>query len=551
MISRHELTAEQHHLLTYFESYPHMDSIEKYKLNENTPYCIIHLYNKDFKNGTVKITQPGVYVLQEDIVFNPNPDNNFMPTKEQIDSGLYSTARNGGAYHLGFFAAIAIEADGVVLDLNHKTISQSTEHNLVQRFYSHIELANAPFIMNQGPGSFTTASSYKAASNVLITNGTLGKTSHHGIHGNKMTNVVICNVLIKDFEVAGIALNGAINSVLSDIVIKDTTLDVPILSSFSQTIFMRSFLKRILATDPSFRFNGMTIGSIIANLDAEVSKTKKEVLTGKSITSKLFNNPNRGSGYDGNVYGIVLNINGVVINEFLETRPDDAFGNEDIHLSNIQIKNLVSTPIEILALSKNPDNGGAYGGKRQVGPAGDVLDIMQITDEHGKYKGNVLSDGELAIAKYKLDQDNTKGGTTNITRAIVEWAEKGTNLDTVLHDNDIYFVRNGDSMGHVMKGNIGLFISGGIRIKGENINIEKVINKGETKVFDSTNVVNADDRYKGCDSFGIVYAASTDVSINNPIIHGISAGISASSDCASMSNGQECIAQHENIRYVS
>ena len=41
-----------------------------------------------------------------------------------------------------------------------------------------------------------------------IKNGTLGKSSHHGIHGNNMSNILIENLLIEDFEVAGIALNG-------------------------------------------------------------------------------------------------------------------------------------------------------------------------------------------------------------------------------------------------------------------------------------------------------------------------------------------------------
>ena len=56
-----------------------------------------------------------------------------------------------GAYHLGFFAAITVESDDVILDLNGKSLKQSKLHNLQQRFYSHIELASAPFIPKQGP----------------------------------------------------------------------------------------------------------------------------------------------------------------------------------------------------------------------------------------------------------------------------------------------------------------------------------------------------------------------------------------------------------------
>ena len=55
-------------------------------------------------------------------------------------------------------------------------------------------------------------------------------------------------------------------------------------------------------------------------------------------------------GYDGNVYGLVLNVNGVVINGFIETRPSSAIGNQDIYLQDIIIKNIISRPVEIIAL---------------------------------------------------------------------------------------------------------------------------------------------------------------------------------------------------------
>lgn len=31
-------------------------------------------------------------------------------------------------------------------------------------------------------------------------NGTLGLSSHHGIHGNAMTEIVLYDLLVKDFE---------------------------------------------------------------------------------------------------------------------------------------------------------------------------------------------------------------------------------------------------------------------------------------------------------------------------------------------------------------
>ena len=126
---------------------------ENYTFNNNTAYSTIYLSQESFNKGTVRITKPGYYILKENIVFHPNPQNDFQPSLKSIQNGQYPVGKDG-AYHLGFFAAITIETNDVVLDLNNFTIQQSKEHNLQQRFFSTIELANSPFIPKQGPSSF-------------------------------------------------------------------------------------------------------------------------------------------------------------------------------------------------------------------------------------------------------------------------------------------------------------------------------------------------------------------------------------------------------------
>ena len=85
-------------------------------------------------------------------------------------------------YSLGFFAAIVIAADNVYLNLCGHRIEQSKAFALQQRFFAIIELADAPFIPNQGPGDFSKK--IRSCRNVSIRRGTLGRSSHHGIHGN-------------------------------------------------------------------------------------------------------------------------------------------------------------------------------------------------------------------------------------------------------------------------------------------------------------------------------------------------------------------------------
>ena len=74
---------------------------------------IIYIHQKYFNNGTYRITKSGYYKLFEDIIFHPNPENEYKP--KSIQNELYP---NMGAYILGFFAVITIEASNVTLDLN-------------------------------------------------------------------------------------------------------------------------------------------------------------------------------------------------------------------------------------------------------------------------------------------------------------------------------------------------------------------------------------------------------------------------------------------------
>ncbi|MFK7916205.1 MAG: hypothetical protein AB8B93_19995, partial [Pseudomonadales bacterium] len=156
------------------------------------------LRQQDFTWGTYVIDQPGHYRLAEDISFQPNSPAALQaaiangtidpqtqarlglpaapapvpaalagtPLASQFQHGPGGRFKPGGpvtanydpaAYGLGFFAAIAITAKNVTLDLGGHRIEQSAEHALLQRFFSVIELANAPFVPRQGPASFTDA----------------------------------------------------------------------------------------------------------------------------------------------------------------------------------------------------------------------------------------------------------------------------------------------------------------------------------------------------------------------------------------------------------
>lgn len=54
-------------------------------------------------------------------------------------------------------------------------------------------------------------------SNVTIRNGELGLSSHHGVHSNNASNLLFKDLIINEFEVAGIALNGFFGATFKDL----------------------------------------------------------------------------------------------------------------------------------------------------------------------------------------------------------------------------------------------------------------------------------------------------------------------------------------------
>ena len=454
----------------------------------------ITISQRDFVDGTLRITEPGKYVLTENIEFNPQ---NQFPRKDQLEK--YPVGRNG-AYHLGFFAAITIECDNVILDLKNYTIRQSKRHNLLQRFFSIIELANSPFIPKQGPHKFVE--NYKPANKCLIMNGVLDNSSHHGIHGNSNSNIVIENVRITGFEVAGVALNGAINCVICNCDMIGKKTDIRVMSSFSQALFTSRALENLNETE----------SDVYKNVVADLEKCYNEIMYNKEQTTYF---ENKTKQYDGNMYGIVLNVNGVVINDFLKERKEEQ-KNDDILIHRVSIKDIESHPIEIVGIGIKKDQESpinAYGGKQMVGVFGDVFDVEKVMSLDNKYKnGNSLSESQLYIAeKYPTH------GTINIDKDVIEWARsKEKKLK-----NKIYTSR-GDSMGHIMKGNIGLFISGGKRVTVSNLNIDNVKTNGEN--LGSSRLLKEEDRYfDGSNAYGILCTAtkSEEVVVRNVRIENV------------------------------
>jgi hypothetical protein len=519
----------------YFKTYPSGPTMTfaEFKAKPVFP-ATVHLVQSDFTNGTVRLRHSAHYVLKENIIFEPNASTNWMPTTTQTDHGAnadYPIGRHGG-YHLGFFAAITIEAAHVFLDLNGKTLRQSVMFSVQQRFYANIELASSPFIPLQGPGSF--GDTIVAASKTLIANGNLGLSSHHGIHGNGMSEIIIQNLTIHEFEVAGIALNGGTNCLVRNVQICNMSNDITVLSTYSSARFMQPTLEAIVKNNNKAMLGNKKGTDILGRLNAAMKEVFTATRNGTAISdSSIFKN--KTGIYDGGGYGIVLNSRGVAVHGFKKNR-DGAIGNENNVIHDVVIDNLMVGNGEIVGVSLNaPEStGGAYGGKQQVGIAGDVLQIKVVSNEEGAYVGNVLSDAKLFVAHHV---GGSQQGTTNITPLIIDWAIHGhSNLDALLIAKGLYFVSGGDSMGHVMKGVIGLFISAGLNIQAFNMKIKNLSNKNTSgtanrpekddkadgKADGKADIVPLEVEFNGAAVRGVAVSGSTAVNLRNIIVEGLS-----------------------------
>ena len=230
-----------------------------------------------------------------------------------------------------------------------------------------------------------------------------------------MRKIAIKNLEINDFEVAGIALNGCENGTLNDIHISGVSQNIPIMSTYSHLRFIRPFINQIKKDNPKaflkIKNGEKTIGEIVDEVNTLLEKVKNEIMSGKRVSDDLIRNET--GLYDGCVYGIVLNVNGVVINDFITKRTYETLGNKNIFMKNIRIDDIISEPLEIIGVNpeaeKDPklertrsakaEKNPAYGGKTQVGPVGDVFQITNSM-ENGKYKENVLSNAQLIVSKY-------------------------------------------------------------------------------------------------------------------------------------------------------
>jgi hypothetical protein len=309
----------------------------------------------------------------------------------------------------------------------------------------------------------------------------------------------------------------------------------PVSAAYSQCHFAEKMLKRIIKLGNN---NKYTIGEelftpkdVLTELQKCISDTDDAILKNIGSPHPLFTSNTLEFGLDGNAYGIVLTVKGVVIGPLQEKRSSNAEGNINIFMFHINITNINTAATEIVAIS-NDDNINvpteSYGGESQSGVRGAVINFQQIVDKECKCQLNILVKALLMI--------NICLGGNKITEQVRDWMMFNHHplSDLLLMDDEAaladdqdggvkYYIRLGlDPMGHTMKGTIGLFISCGIDIFGDYIQLENINNSVVTPDLtnfpEKTMIVTSEKQNRGSEAMEIVLTGCSNVDLQNVII---------------------------------
>lgn len=479
-------------------------------------YACVHVDESDFAHGTLIVFAPCELIFDGTVyTVSPNEDQDFRPTAAQREPlRLYS----GDEYALGFFAAIAIRSHDVTLTLNRSTLQQSALFALQQRFFALIELADQPFVPGQGPADF--GDELVPAENVIITNGSLGRSSHHGVHGNGARRVLLHAIDFADYEVAAVSVNGVHDFVVDQCRALGSRNDVPVGATYSAARFLVPFIDAALAIrgsdDPAL---APEYDNLVAKSDVlRIAMNSTVVAVQDNLPGSIpdvFQLGNDEGLIDGNGYGFLFNVRGVAVNGFVEQLPTVEQCATNVAMFECEVRNTAAAVDQVVALRE------VSSGRVLTDTAGAVLPIDRIVDGDKKYVGTPLSDAQIALARLvnasALLQGTGEFSGLYVPNEIVEWAENANpaSLDDIPDFATRYErIYNGDSMFHVNKGVLGVNCNGIYGLTLKNVVVDGVRNAG--MAADEGNHPNQGESmvgYTGDDAVGVSLAACHRVSL--------------------------------------
>jgi hypothetical protein len=541
---------------------------------------VTEIRQADFEHGTLMLSQPGVYRLAEDISFNPHPVGTLaedgvslldaysagLPFRSQMgrSPGQYDPA----AFGLGFYAAIAVAGRDITLDLNGHTIEQHPEHALLQRFFAVIELADRPFMPGQGPHGF--GATMASAENVTIRNGTIGRSSHHGIHGNANRNVRVEDVQFVDFEVAALALNGVQGLRVERSTARNRE-DVPVLGTYSNARFIAAYVDWLVATGSTttLRVAGveLTALDVQAALRRAVDAVFEDVITDGAgfidplqhpVEYGLFHNPH--GLIDGNSYGFLVNPLGVAVGGFPS---QSAQPSRNVVFQDVSISSQRAFVNEVVAIKQGTgpaiDPIGAVFMLKNTHPdTGAPITLSSNDDATARYVGNPLANAQALVAKaahrgeFPAFLDVSR---LNITPEVVEWIELEGVLASLVPSPDHYLC-NGDTMFHVNKGVIGFKMDGAVGVRMIRTSAHGLQNLGAQGASLCGNYVRSHpgatlEGYGGAAVRAYTFAGSENVSLDDVVATNLSSIAGSVAGCEVLTDSDSVMIDRCDVSGVS
>ena len=125
------------------------------------------------------------------------------------------------------------------------------------------------------------------------------------------------------------------------------------------------------------------------------------------------------------------------------------------------------------------------------------MDFSRMAGDRGEYRGNVLADAQLLLAKH---------GKANASDAVLAWAEHRKGSLKSLAAEYPWSDPPRDAMDHVMKGSIGIFLSNVDTLAMANAMVCDLRNAGKP---------GASPLYRGADQAGVLLSAVKNVTMEN------------------------------------
>ena len=194
---------------------------------------MVYISQSDIESGPYHITQPGTYILSENLRFGFNVESEQHTADHALSPNDYTTPC------ASFESGIRVQSNDVVIDLNGHLMEMTYPFYVQQRVFSLLELGVSA---DDNTTDSLTASTQSTVSSVVIQNGALGLTSHRAISGFDVDGLTVSNVQIANFDAAGLRCDGCSSVTVIGSVIGPQNSNIPVLQRYSHS---RSLLPRL------------------------------------------------------------------------------------------------------------------------------------------------------------------------------------------------------------------------------------------------------------------------------------------------------------------